>query len=125
MVGAPEDGGGAEAKLATTARDLSTATVQMGVVPAQSPLQPPNEDPAAGTAFNVTAVPLVYAALQSVPQSIPAGVEITVPVPDSCTLSVKRVGGGGGGRTTGRRVTTAAPLIKTMVGAETIWPCAA
>ncbi|MCG3201831.1 MAG: hypothetical protein NFCOHLIN_01703 [Gammaproteobacteria bacterium] len=125
MVGAPDDGGGAEVKFATTARDSSTATVQMGVVPAQSPLQPPNEDPVVGTAFNVTAVPLAYAALQSAPQSIPAGVEVTVPVPDSCTLSVKRAGGGGGGRTTGRRVTTAAPLIITTIGAGAIWPCAA
>lgn len=125
MVGAPEDGGGAEAKLAVTMRSRSSATAQVGAVPAQSPPQPPNDDPAAGTAFNVTAVPLAYISLQSALQSIPAGVEVTVPVPVNCTLSVNRTGGGGGGRTTGRRAATAALLPNTATGAATVRPCIA
>jgi len=38
-------------------------------------------EPAAGVAVSVTAVPLVKFSLQSAPQAIPAGLEVTVPVP--------------------------------------------
>jgi len=51
-------------------------------VPAQPPpLQPVNVEPAAGVAVRVTAVPLVKAAAHVVPQVIPAGALVTVPVP--------------------------------------------
>jgi hypothetical protein len=46
-----------------------------------SPLHPPNVDPAAGVAVNVTAVPDAYGCVQSVPQLIPAGLLVTVPLP--------------------------------------------
>jgi hypothetical protein len=51
------------------------------VVPEQSPLQPVKIEPVAGTALSVTSVPESKFALQAVPQLIPAGVLVTVPVP--------------------------------------------
>ena len=46
-----------------------------------SPLQPPNVDPAATVAVNVTTVPVTYGSVQSSPQSIPPGLLVTVPLP--------------------------------------------
>jgi len=50
-------------------------------VPVQLPLQPVNEEPDAGAALRLTAVPLLNEALQVVPQLMPAGVLVTLPVP--------------------------------------------
>ena len=52
------------------------------------PFQPPKVDPAAGIAVNVTEVPLVKAKLQVVPQSIPAGLLVTVPSPTPALVTV-------------------------------------
>ena len=57
-------------------------------VPLQAPLHPPNAEPAAGAAISVTAVPGAYDSLQSLPQSIPAGLLVTVPLPVRWTVSV-------------------------------------
>src|SRR5688572_14989627 len=57
-------------------------------VPEQPPLQPANVAPAAGLAVSVTSVPETYASLQSEPQSMPAGLELTVP-PPAPTLTLK------------------------------------
>ena len=59
------------------------------------PLQPANVDPAAAVAVSVTDVPLAYPLLQLVPQLIPTGALITVPVPVPVlfTVSVGIVGG--------------------------------
>ena len=63
-------------------------TVQV-LVPAQPPpLQPVNVEPAAGVAVSVTAVPLGNAAEHVVPQEIPAGELVTVPVPAPVVLTV-------------------------------------
>ena len=43
--------------------------------------QPINVEPGAGVAVNVIAVPSTKGSLQSVPQSMPAGFDVTVPVP--------------------------------------------
>ena len=60
---------------------LSTLTLQ-GAVPGQPGSdQPKNTDPEDGVAVNVTIVPILYEAEQVVPQSIPAGLDVTVPVP--------------------------------------------
>jgi len=45
------------------------------------PLQPVNTDPALGVAVSVTVAPPGKRSLQSPPQSIPAGVDATVPAP--------------------------------------------
>lgn len=55
-------------------------TVQV-VVPVQAPLHPPNFAPLVGVAVRVTEVPLENMALQVLPQLIPAGLLVTVPVP--------------------------------------------
>ena len=54
-----------------------------------SPVQPVNVEPAAGVAVSVTAVPLAKFSLQSAPQAIPAGFEVTVPVPVPARDSVR------------------------------------
>ena len=45
------------------------------------PLQPEKVEPAAGVAVSVTAVPLANGAAHVVPQEMPAGVLVTVPLP--------------------------------------------
>jgi hypothetical protein len=46
-----------------------------------APLHPANVEPLAAVAVNVTDVPLLYDSMQSVPQLIPVGELVTVPVP--------------------------------------------
>jgi hypothetical protein len=67
-------------KLAVTLVVALTATAQFPV-PAQAPLQPVKVEPAAGAAERVTFVPPATFALQMLPQLIPLGVEVTVPLP--------------------------------------------
>ena len=50
-------------------------------MPEQAPLHPEKTEPARGDAVKVTVVPLGKEALQVVPQLIPAGVLVTVPLP--------------------------------------------
>ena len=57
-------------------------------VPVHSPVQPVNVEPAAATAVNVTAVPVVKNVLHTVPQETPAGVLVTVPVPVPAFVTV-------------------------------------
>ncbi|HZU42556.1 MAG TPA: hypothetical protein VE994_07795 [Terriglobales bacterium] len=56
------------------------ATVQ-APLPLHAPLQPAKTDPALAVAVSVTVVPLLKVALQVLPQEIPAGLLVTVPVP--------------------------------------------
>jgi len=68
-------------------------TLQVPVPVQPPPLQPVKVEPAAGVAVRVTAVPVVNAAEHVVPQEIPAGLLVTVPlpVPDRETVSVEVV----------------------------------
>jgi hypothetical protein len=50
-------------------------------VPLQAPDHPVNVEPAAGAAVSVTTVPLLNPALHVVPQLIPDGLLVTIPVP--------------------------------------------
>jgi hypothetical protein len=50
-------------------------------VPVHAPLQPVKVDVPSGTAVKVTTVPELYVSVQSRPQTIPAGLEVTVPPP--------------------------------------------
>jgi len=50
-------------------------------VPVQAPLHPANTEPAEAEAVNVTTAPDPNSAVQLVPQLIPAGLDVTVPVP--------------------------------------------
>jgi hypothetical protein len=53
------------------------------------PDQPPKREPAAGTAVRVTTVAELKALTQVLPQSIPTGELVTVPVPVPCLLTVR------------------------------------
>src|SRR6058998_3439071 len=68
-------------KVAVTEAAAFIVTEQVPV-PEQAPLQPANVDPPAGLAVSVTGVPELYEAEQVAPQLIPAGFEVTVPLPD-------------------------------------------
>ena len=50
-------------------------------VPLHAPPHPVKVDPVVAVAVRVTLVPEVTVALQVLPQVIPAGLEVTVPVP--------------------------------------------
>ena len=50
-------------------------------VPVQAPRQPPKVEPAVGEAVSVTSVPGATDALQELPQSMPAGDDVTDPDP--------------------------------------------
>ncbi|CAH1387829.1 hypothetical protein NTGM5_70119 [Candidatus Nitrotoga sp. M5] len=68
-------------KIAVTFRGAFIATEQVSLVPLHAPLQPEKIEPEAGVAVSVTLAPWVKGALQLVPQLIPSGDDITVPLP--------------------------------------------
>ncbi|MBI3325008.1 MAG: hypothetical protein HYZ92_06975 [Candidatus Omnitrophica bacterium] len=67
--------------VAVTLRLVVIETVQLVAVPLQLPDQPPKVEPEAVLAVRVTEVPLAKLALQVLPQLIPAGLLVTVPLP--------------------------------------------
>ena len=72
--------------------DLAAVTLTTQVpVPTQAPDQPANVDPTSAAAVSVTVAPLPKLAEQVVPQLIPAGLDVTVPlpVPARDTVTVK------------------------------------
>jgi len=77
--------------VAVTARAALIVTLQ-APVPVQAPLQPENVEPVAGAAVRVTAVPLVNDAEQVLPQEMPAGVLVTVPLPVPALVTVSAMG---------------------------------
>src|SRR2546429_5243268 len=72
---------------AVTDVDAESVTEHVPVL-LQAPLHPPNAEPAAGAAISVTAVPGAYDSVQSLPQAMPAGLLVTVPLPMRWTVSV-------------------------------------
>jgi len=66
-------------------------TVQVPVPEQPPPLQPVKVEPAAGVAVKITVVPPAYAAMHVAPQAMPAGLLVTVPIPEPVlfTVSVK------------------------------------
>jgi hypothetical protein len=71
-------------------------TVQ-GPLPEHAPPQLTNDEPAAAAAFKATEVPGSNWFEQIAPQLMPAGVEVTVPLPVPCLVTVMFVGEGGAG----------------------------
>jgi len=71
-----------------TARAALIVTLQVVVVPVQLPLQPVKREPVVGAAVKVTMVPLLNDPEQVVPQSIPAGELMTVPLPVPALVTV-------------------------------------
>lgn len=87
-------GGVGSLKAAVTAEAAFIVTVHVPVPEHPAPVHPPKMEPLAGAGVRVTKVPAEYCSEQSVPQSIPPGDEVTVPlpVPDLLTDSVKLLG---------------------------------
>src|SRR2546427_11231302 len=72
-----------DVKFAVTDLAPSIGTVQLLCAPAHAPDQPENTDcDEDGVAVRVTDVFRLYASVQSMPQLMPAGLEVTVPLPD-------------------------------------------
>jgi hypothetical protein len=86
-VNVPDEGGGGGGgsadvlKAAVTVMLLLIWTEQEPVPVQLPPLQPANADPAAGTAVSVTVVPPENDREQVVPQLMPLGLLVTVPLP--------------------------------------------
>jgi hypothetical protein len=64
-------------------------------VPEHAPLHPANTEPIAGVGVSVTTIPLSNLALHVIPQLIPLGVDVTVPLPVPAPATDKVCGGGG------------------------------
>src|SRR5215468_9087464 len=75
-------------KVAVTDCAADSETVQVPV-PVQAPLQPEKVEPLAAAAVRVTEVPLAKLALHVLPQLMPAGEEVTVPVPLPALVTVR------------------------------------
>src|SRR5438132_4744088 len=85
-------GGVMSVNVAVTVVAALRVTMQ-GPVPAQPPpVQPVKEEPAAGAAVRVTAVPLGKLAAQVAPQVIPTGALVTVPLPAPAGMTVSEIG---------------------------------
>ncbi len=67
---------------------LSLIVMMQAPVPLQSPYQPEKTEPADGAAARVIDVFAGYLSLQVVPQSIPEGALVTMPVPSLTTVRV-------------------------------------
>ena len=81
-------------ELAKTLKVAVTETLALRVivhdaVPVHAPDHPPNVEPAAGVAVKVTFEPLLKLALHVVPQLIPAGLLVTVPLPVPARVTLK------------------------------------
>ena len=76
-------------KVAVTFWAALMVTVQVPVPLHPPPLQPVKVEPPLGVAVKVTLVPLVKLVLQVLPQLIPAGLLVTVPVPVPLLVTVK------------------------------------
>jgi hypothetical protein len=74
-------------KVAVTDVAAFMVTAHVPVPEQPPPLQPAKVEPPAGAAVSVTTVPLLYVAEQVAPQLIPAGLDVTVPLPDPVLLT--------------------------------------
>src|SRR5206468_4311239 len=104
-------------KVGVTVVAAVTVTTQGAVPLHPPPLQPVNTEPTAGVAVNVTGVSEGYEAEQVAPQSMPAGVLVTVPVPVPLGVTVRA-------RTCGAKVavTVVAAVTVTVQGSVPLHP---
>jgi hypothetical protein len=75
-------------KVAVTAVLAEIVRAQLPA-PVQAPDHPANVEPEAGVAVRVTIVPLLKVALHTLPQLIPLGLLVTVPVPVPAGVTVR------------------------------------
>ena len=76
------------AKLAVRLALALTTSVQLPVPAQPAPLQPEKVEPAAGVALRAKLVPLAMLTLHVLPQSMPLGLDTTVPLPAPALLAV-------------------------------------
>jgi hypothetical protein len=95
QVGGGEDRVPGPTNIACTVWSALIVTVQVPVPEQPPPDQPTNEFPDVGVAVNVTCVPLGKLCEQLLGHEIPAGLLVTVPVPDAPLAITVRVCGGG------------------------------
>ena len=76
------------ANVAVTVLAAFMDTVQVLAEPLHAPVQPVNDDPAVAVAVKVTPVFKAYCSVQSVPQLIPLGLLVTVPLPEPALVTV-------------------------------------
>jgi hypothetical protein len=100
------------AKFAATVLAPVIATMQVGVLPAQAPDQPLKVEFALAVAVSVTDMPPAKFAVQSVPQLMPEGLDVTTPLPEPTVLTVK--GASGTAATSKRAVTVLATSMVTL-----------
>jgi hypothetical protein len=74
--------------VAVTVVDAASDTVHAPVPLHPPPLQPLNVEPASAAAARVIVVPALKGAVQVAPHVMPAGVEVTVPLPVPALLTV-------------------------------------
>src|SRR4029079_10059963 len=80
----------AAANVAVTVRSAPIATIQAPVPLHPLPVHPMNADPLVGVALSVTVLPVSKTVVQTLPQKIPLGSLVTMPVPDPPLFTVSR-----------------------------------
>jgi len=75
-------------KVAVTVLDADMLTLQVAPLTVAQPLQLANCQPVAGVAVRVTVLFSAKGALQVAPQLIPAGLLVTVPLPDLAAVRI-------------------------------------
>src|SRR5207249_4073633 len=89
LPGSDNTGAVTSSKRAVTVVLAVSVTLQVPVPKQPPPLQPVKIEPLAGVAVSVTKVPLSNEAEQVAPQLIPAGFEVTVPLPVPALLTAR------------------------------------
>jgi hypothetical protein len=87
--GVTEKSDGGPALNVDVTNSLEVMVMLQVLVPEQGPLQPENVDPEAGEAVRLTAVPVAKLAAHDVPQLMPAGLLVTVPLPLPASVTNK------------------------------------
>jgi len=100
-------------KVAVTLLAPSMVTEQVSAEPAHAPLHSWKTEPSSGAAVSVTGVPLAKPAPHDAPQSIPAGLLVTVPPPVPSFVTVRVYSG---------TVTEALPLLPSLVAVTVAAP---
>jgi hypothetical protein len=98
------------------------ATVQVVPETALHPVHPAKRAPPPATAVKVTWVPRLYDSEQSAPQLIPAGFEVTVPVPLPALITDRSARGRSNAATTLRAASIVTVQVDALTEAQPVQP---